>query len=160
MEKLSRIERFIAAFYCIWFFIHLGFFFYAEENADSSVFWPFIKKGQTLYTTYDVFEFLIYIGTPLLLYIVYKILFSWQDEEEKYRNHQRRSSHSYFSAFLDEKIKVEELTQKINELRNQPVNYDYLDELKRDKEKINTHHINGWLDKLEVKKKYKDFEHK
>jgi hypothetical protein len=160
MEKLSRIERLIAACYCIWFFMHLGFFFYAEVGADSTVFWPFIKKGQTLYNTYDVFEFLIYIGTPLVLYIVYRILFTWRDDDEKYHHHQKHSSHSYFAAFLDEKIKVEELTQQINTLTNQPVNYNYLNELKKDKEKVMVHGVNGWLDKLEVKKKYKEFEQK
>ena len=160
MDKLSRIERLIAASYCIWFFMHLGFFFYAEEGADSDAFWPFLKKGQSLLTTYNVFEFLIYIGTPLLQYIVYKILFTPQDEEEKYHGHQSHSNHGYFAAFLDEKIKVEELTQQLNELRNQPVNYQYLDELKKDRKKITTHGINNWLDKLEVKKKYREFQQK
>ncbi len=138
----------------------MGFFFYAEENADATTFWPFIKKGQSLFTTYDVFEFIIYIGTPLVLYIVYRILFTWQDNEERYSTHQRHPVHSYFTAFLDEKIKVEELTQKINTLNNQPVNYDFLNELKKDKEKVISHGINSWLDKLEVKKKYKEFEQK
>ena len=53
---------------------------------------------------------------------------------------------------------MEELTQKINALNNGPVNYDRLEELKKDKEKIMRHGINGWLDKLEVKKKYKEFQ--
>jgi hypothetical protein len=160
MERLTRTERIIASCYCIWFFVHLCFFFYAKEDADSSVFWPFTKKDQSLYNTYDIFEFLIYAGVPLALFIVYKILFAWQDEEEKYHVHQKHSGYSYFTAFLDEKIKVEELTQKINELNHQPVNYDYLDELKKDKEKITMPGLNNWLDKLEVKKKYKTFQHK
>jgi len=160
MESISRTERIIAASYCVWFFVHLSFFFYADENGDSTTFWPFIKKGQSLATTYDAFEFLIYIGVPLVLYIVYRILFSWQNNEKSLREHSRKSSHNYFIAFLDEKIKVEELTQKINLLNNKPVNYDYLNELKKDKEKANPHSINGWLDKLEVKKKYKEFQNK
>ena len=160
MESISRTERIIAASYCVWFFVHLSFFFYADENGDSTTFWPFIKKGQSLATTYDAFEFLIYIGVPLVLYIVYRILFTWQNNEKSLREHSRKSSHNYFIAFLDEKIKVEELTQKINLLNNKPVNYDYLNELKKDKEKANPHSINGWLDKLEVKKKYKEFQNK
>ncbi len=160
MERLTRIERLVAAFYSVWFFIHLGFLFYAEEGADSTAFWPFIKKGQSLYTTYDIFEFLIYIGSPLIVYIVFKILFTRNYEEQNYQPHQKHSSHSYFTAFLDEKIKVEELTQKINEINNQPVNYEYLDELKKDKQKITMQGLNNWLDKLEVKKKYKVFQHK
>lgn len=160
MESVSRTERIIAAIYCLWFFIHLTFFFYADENGDSTTFWPFIKKGQSLATTYDAFEFLIYIGTPLVLYLVYRILFTWQNNEKLLRNHPRHSSQSYFIAFLDEKIKVEELTQKINLLNNNPVNYDYLNELKKDREKAKQRSINGWLDKLEVKKKYKQFQSK
>ena len=159
MERFPRIERLVGALYCIWFFIHLGLFFYAEDGADSTAFWPFINKDQSLYTTYDVFEFLIYTGIPLLFYLVYKILFPWQEEEERPHVHHKHSAYSYFEAFLDEKIKVEELTQKINALNNLPVNFDRLNELKKDKEKITMHGINSWLSKLEVKKKYKEYQH-
>jgi hypothetical protein len=160
MERLTRIERLSGAIYSIWFFIHLAFLFYADAEAGSVSFWPFIKNGQSLYTTYDVFEFLVYIGTPLLAYIVYKILFTKSYEEQEQHIHQKHSTHSFFRAFLDEKIKVEELTQKINALNNQPVNFDYLEELKKDKQKITTHGLNNWLEKLEVKKKYKEFQQK
>ena len=160
MERFTRTERLMAALYCIWFFIHLGFFFYAEETADSTTFWPFINKGQSLYSTYDIFEFLVYTGVPLVIYSVYRILFAWQGDEEKYHAYQKHSGQNFFAAFLDEKIKVEELTQKINELNHLPVNYDYLNELKKDKEKISVRGIHTWLDRLEVKKKYREYQGK
>ncbi len=157
MENFSKNERILGAIYFIWFFLHLGFFFYSEEGTDSSQFWPFIKAGQTLVATYDFSEFLIYIGIPLVLYIAYKIIY-YDNYAESSGNRRHSTISSYFQAFLEEKIKVEELVQKINELTGLPVSYDYLDELKKDKEKAGTLGVNGWLDRVEVKKKYKEFE--
>lgn len=156
MQNFSRLERIAAAIYFIWFFIHLGLFFYSEESPDNSLFWPFIPGGKTLAETYDVSEFLVYIGVPLVLFIAYKIIYNKDyDESSSVRRH---STSSFFIAFLDEKIKAEELTQKLNELQNRPANYDRLTELKTDREKATSHNVNDWLDRVEVKKKYKEFE--
>ena len=158
MENFSKTERILGAIYFIWFFLHLGLFFYSEDGTNSSQFWPFIKASETLSSTYDISEFLIYIGIPLILYIAFKIITynNFADSSSGSRRHYNIGS--FFQAFLDEKIKTEELTQKINELTNQPVNYNYLDELKKDKEKAATEGVNGWLDRVELKKKYKEFE--
>ena len=155
MEKFSKTERVIAALYFIWFFLHAGFFVYSEDNPDRSQFWPFIKAGQTLSGTYDVSEFLIYIGSPLVLFIAYKIIYTNYGQSTVSHRH---TSGSFFLAFLKEKIKTEELSQKINELTNKPVNRHHLDELKKDKEKASTHGVHGWLERSEVKKKYREFE--
>lgn len=156
MQNFSKLERIAAALYFIWFFIHLGLFFYSDESLDNSFFWPFTPEGKTLAETYDVSEFLVYIGVPLVLFIAYKIIYDkGYDESSSARRH---PASSFFMAFLDEKIKAEELTQQLNELQNRPVNYDRLNELKTDREKAASHNVNDWLDRVEVKKKYKEFE--
>lgn len=156
MQNFSRLERIAAAVYFIWFFIHLGFFFYSEESSDNSLFWPFTPPGKTLAETYDVSEFLVYIGVPLVLFIAYKIIYDRNYDESS--SGRRHSTSNFFIAFLDEKIKVEELTQKLNELQNRPASYNRLDELKTDREKAASHNVNNWLDRVEIKKKYKEFE--
>jgi len=158
MESFSRTERTLAAIYFIWFFLHLGLFFYSAEGTDSSQFWPFVSTGATLAGTYDVSEFLIYTGIPLVLYIAFKIITYTSFAESSSGSRRHSTTNSFFKAFLDEKIKTEELTQKINELTGKPVIYDYLDELKKDKEKAATVGVNGWLDRVAIKKKYRDFE--
>ena len=153
MDSLSRNERIAAAFYFIWFFLHLGFFFYSDETIDSVKFWPFIHKGQTLAGTYDISEFVIYVGIPLILFIAYKIIYTTQE----YSGNHKHASYSFLIAFLQEKIKAEELTQKLNELTGKQAQYDYLNELKSDLEKACSQTVSGWLDRFEVKKKYKEF---
>src|SRR5437867_1852202 len=124
MQSFSKNERFLAGLYFIWFFIHLGLFFSSEEGVDSSQFWPFVQRGKTLSGTYDVVEFLVYVGFPLVLFVAYKI-FTYNPilESSVPRKH---SAGSFFIAFLDEKIKAEQLAQQINELTNREVDYAYL----------------------------------
>lgn len=155
MQNFSRAERITGALYFIWFFVHLGLFFYSTESTDNSCFWPFAPPGKTVVTTYDVTEFLVYTGAPIILFIAYRIVYGKTYEESQAS---RRHSTNFFVAFLDEKIKAEELTQKINELQNRPVNYDRLNELRSDREKAASHNVSNWLDRVEVKKKYKEFE--
>ena len=156
MDNFSKNERILTIIYFMWFFLHLGFFFYAGEVPDASQFWPFVKSGVTLEESYDVSEFLIYISVPLVVFIAYKII-NYENDQLPIKGH-RHTNSSYFQAFLNERIKAEELAQKINELTNQPVNYAYLNELKKDKESAATEGVNGWLDRVELKKKYKEFE--
>jgi hypothetical protein len=156
MEKLARIERIFTALYIIWFFTHLVCFVYGG-NGDIAQLWPFINEGDTLATTYDGTDFLIYTGTPLVIYAAFKIIFSRRSDNESYSG-RRHSTATFFVSFLNEKIRAEELNQKINELTHQPVNYDKLNELIKDKENAETHGINGWLERMEVKKKYKEFQ--
>ena len=156
MQNFPRLERILAAFYFIWFFVHLGLFFYSEESPDNTLFWPFSSDGKSFTSTYDISEFLIYLGAPLILFIAYKIVFA--KEYDEYSSGRRHSGSSYFMAFLEEKIKNEELSQKINELQGKPVSYELLNELKADKEKAANQNVNNWLDRVETRKKYKEFE--
>lgn len=156
MQNFSRLERIAAAIYFIWFSMHLGLFFYSTESSDNSLFWPFYPGDKTIQTTYDVTEFIVFIASPLIIFIAYRIVYG-RDYESSSGN-RRHSAASFFIAFLDEKIKGEELSQKINELQNRTVNYDYLAELKSDREKAASHSVNDWLNKIEVKKKYKEYE--
>ena len=156
MQNFSRLERIAAAVYFIWFFLHLGLLFYSDESPDNSLFWPFTTGGKTLATTYDVSEFIVYVGVPLVFFIAFKIVYGKSfDESSSYRRH---STSSFFISFLDEKIKTEELLQKLNELQNRPVTYDRLNQLKSDREIAASQNVNDWLDRVELKKKYKEFE--
>ncbi|MES2848158.1 MAG: hypothetical protein V4685_03830 [Bacteroidota bacterium] len=155
MQNFSKAERIAVALYFIWFFLQLALFFYADEDPDNALFWPFTSGDKALKSTYDVLEFVVYAGAPLIFFIAYRIVFGNDRETSSGRRH---SSSSFFIAFLDEKIKAEELTQKLNELQNRTVSYNYLNELKADKEKVTSHSINNWFDKIEIKKKYKEFE--
>lgn len=158
MQNDSKAERIAAAFYFIWFFIHLWLLCYSDENTDVAQFWPFTTTGKSFESTYDVSEFLVYIGSPLVLFIAWKIINHVNPEEEFHSRHHRHISSSFFLAFLDEKIKAESLTQKINELTHKEVNYQYLDELKSDRSKAASRGVNKWFDRMEVKKKYKDYQ--
>lgn len=158
MGNFSKWERIATAFYFVWFFVHLGLFFYSEESADNSFFWPFCPSGKTMANTYDVTEFLIYIGAPLILLVAYKIVYATNPLHNPAYHYRQHGQASFFIAFLNEKIKAEELLQKINELQNLPVSYDYLNQLKTDREKAESQSVAGWLNRIEVKKKYKEFE--
>jgi hypothetical protein len=155
MQNFSRAERIAAAVYLIWLFVHIGLFFYSEQNADNSLFWPFIPGDKTVITTYDLSEFAVYTLAPVILFIAYKIMFGKTYEEQQAA---RRHSTNFLVAFLDEKIKAEELTQKLNSLQNIPGSSSLLEELKSDREKAADQSINNWHGRLEVRKKYKDFE--
>jgi hypothetical protein len=130
-------------------------FFYSVDSPDSSFFWPFTPEGKGVNVTYDITEFAVYILSPLVLFIAYKIILGTNREDIPAS---RRHSFNFFIAFLDEKIKSEELTQKINELQNITCSFEYLNELKADREKAANQNVNNWLNRVEVRKKYKQFE--
>jgi hypothetical protein len=156
MDNFSRAEKIAAALYCIWFLAHLLSFSYAEENPENQAFWPFINTGN-LMSTYGIAEFFIYTSVPLLIFLVYKMWYKKYPGKQAHV-HRHRGGNGFFMAFLEEKIKAEELAQKINALSNLPVNYSLLDELKADREKISGRGVNAWLLRSEIKKKYKEFE--
>ncbi len=156
MRNFSRLERLAAACYFIWFFIHLFIFFTSQESTFNTEFWPFVSPGQNIFTTYDITEFLVYTGTPLVFFIAYRIFVG--DPENVYYSRRHHSNSSFFIAFLDEKIKVEELNQEVNRLNNRPVDAGYLEELKSDRQKAGSTGVKDWINRVEVKKKYKDFE--
>ncbi len=155
MQNFSKPERIAAALYFIWFFVQLVLFFYSDENPDNALFWPFIPDGKSVTVTYDVTELGIYTGGPLVLFIAYRIVFGKRYEESQ---GSRRHSFTFFVAFLDERIKAEELAQQLNEVQNKRVDFHYLNELKKDREIAASQSVNNWLDRAEVRKKYKEFE--
>jgi len=155
MQNFSKPERIAAALYFIWFFVQLVLFFYSEESPDNALFWPFIPADKSMTITYDVTEFAMYTAGPIVLFIAYRIVFAKSYEESQ---GSRRHSFTFFVAFLDERIKAEELAQKLNDMQNKPVDYHYLNELKKDREIAASQNVNNWLDRVEVRKKYKEFE--
>jgi hypothetical protein len=157
MDYNPRSERRIALLYLIWFFLHLSFFFFAEESPDSIKFWPYNTQGLSMENTYDISEFLTYTSIPLLLITITR-LFLANRTHTAHTHARRHNNMGYFIAFLEEKIKVEERDQQINELKGNPVNYTLLNELKKDKETACTHGVKTWMERLAVKDKYKDYE--
>jgi len=155
MQNFSKSERIAAALYFIWFFVQLGLFFYSDQSPDNVLFWPFTSADKSMIVTYDVTEFAVYTAGPLVLFIAYRIMFG-KDYEGSQGN--RRHSFTFFVAFLDERIKAEELAQKLNEVQNKPVDFHYLNEIKKDREIAASQSVNNWLDRVEVRKKYKQFE--
>lgn len=155
MEKFTRIERVIAFFYFVWFFLNLIVFFYAEDSPDNKNFWPFFSNDKPLLTVYDITEFATYVGTPLIIFIICKLIWGIGYTPTEHHHH---TGGSFFLAFLNEKIRAEELLQKLNELQNLKVNNDYINELKADRDKASIKNAKSWVNRLEVKKKYKQFE--
>ena len=155
MQNFSKPERVAAALYFIWFFVQLVLLFYSDESPDNALFWPFIPDDKSMTVTYDVTEFAVYTGGPIILFIAYRIVFG-KGYEDSQGN--RRHSFTFFVAFLDERIKAEELAQQLNEVQNKPVSYQYLQELKKDREMAASQNVSDWLDRIEVRKKYKAFE--
>ncbi len=155
MEKFTRIERVIAALYFIWFFLNLIVFFYTVDTPDNKNFWPFFADGKPLLAVYDITEFAVYVGAPLVIFLICKLIWGIGYTKAEHHHH---SGGSFFVAFLNERIRAEELLQKLNELQNLKVSNDYINELKADKEKASVRGANRWIDRLEIKKKYKKFE--
>jgi len=156
MEKFSRLEKLTAFLYFIWFSLNLVIFFSADEGPDNKLFWPFNSADQSVFSTYDIAEFSVYVGIPLILFGSLKIMLGNKRPIALSHDHYHHSN--YFLAFLEEKIKAEELQQQLNALRHQPVSNQYLEELKADREKIILQGTEGWRNKIQVKEKYKQFE--
>ena len=155
MEKFTRIERVIAALYFIWFFFFFFMFIVAVDRPVYLNFWPFFAYVKHLLAVYDITEFAVYVGAPLVIFLICKLIWGVGYTKAEHHHH---SGGSFFVAFLNERIRAEELLQKLNELQNLKVSNDYINELKADKEKASVRGANRWIDRLEIKKKYKKFE--
>lgn len=156
MENLNKFERVFLSIFIGWFFVHTIFFFLSTDGVNSATFWPITSSGLGFETTYDISEYLIYVGIPIVLMIVYRIV-----KPKKYADTAIKQTHAnvgFFIAFLDEKIIVESLTQQLNELTNQPVDYTNLKLLQNDRAIAATQGVKDWMDRVAVKEKYKDFE--
>ena len=79
MEKLNQNQRIILSIYVVWTFIHLIFLTIAERDSPAEYFWPFeIGQNRTVLeaipTFYDFSEFLVYVGSPIIIYIIYNLI--------------------------------------------------------------------------------------
>lgn len=81
MEKLNQNQRIILSLYIVWTFIHLIFLTIAENISSPSIkyFWPFkMGEGWTIIDGipqfYDLTEFLVYVGSPIIIYIIYILI--------------------------------------------------------------------------------------
>ena len=78
MEKLNQNQRIILSLYIVWTFIHLIFLTIAERDSPD-YFWPFqIGLNRTITEAipvfYDCSGFLVYVGSPIIIYIVYILI--------------------------------------------------------------------------------------
>lgn len=156
MENLNKFERVFLSIFIGWFFVHTIFFFLSTDGVNSSTFWPFTPNGLGFETTYDISEYLIYVGVPIVLMIIYRLV-----KPKKYADTAIKQTHAnvgFFIAFLDEKINVEALTQQLNELTGKPIDNTVLQQLQKDRDIAGTQGVKNWIERVAVKEKYKDFE--
>ncbi|MDI6033328.1 hypothetical protein QLS91_09605 [Flavobacterium sp. LB2P84] len=78
MEKLNQNQRIILSLYILWTFMHLIFLTIAERDSPD-YFWPFqIGQNRTILEAipvfYDFSEFLVYVGSPIIIYIIYILI--------------------------------------------------------------------------------------
>jgi hypothetical protein len=157
MVDFSKNERILIGLYLIWFFIHTGLLtFTSEESLVANLFWPFNSGKESFVDTYDITEFLIYAGSPLVMYICYRLFFA--SETKMPPPKRKQLDIGFLPSLINEKIKVEELKQKISLLTKEPMSTSLLEELMLDKQKLEEKGVNRWIEKIEMKKKYKAFE--
>ena len=78
MEKLNHFQRLILSLYISWTFMHLIFLTIAKRDSPD-YFWPFqIGINRTIFEAipvfYDFSEFLVYVGSPIIIYFVYLLI--------------------------------------------------------------------------------------
>lgn len=156
MGILTRNERIAAGIYFVWFFLHCGCLFLSQDHKENEQFWPFTQGKSSIFTTYDLSEFIVYISLPLVLWVAYRIINSFDPLAAS--TEMRRPSHNFFIAFLKEKIKVAELQIALGKCTGQPVKESELEELKKDLEIVSSKGVANWLGRNAVRKKYKAFE--
>jgi hypothetical protein len=74
---MKKNEKLTIAFFIGWIFIHVTIYITVRNIPDSGAlpyyrFWP-IDRG-SIFSAYDLSELLIYSITPIIIYIVFKIL--------------------------------------------------------------------------------------
>jgi hypothetical protein len=83
IESLSKKEKMITAIIVGWTFIHFIFLLISEGN--KRVFWPFDNEPM-LISDYDKIEFLVYVITPILIFLIYLLLTKSQKTENAIKN--------------------------------------------------------------------------
>ena len=78
---MKKINKTFLAVFIGWTFIHLVLLFLGMGGCEASQNWffPFSKGAEysycgTLISIYDFSEFLVYVGTPAVFFIIYKLI--------------------------------------------------------------------------------------
>lgn len=70
--NLSKKQRTLLAIYIGWTFLHLFFFVTGwKERYYQGDFWPFEDAELSVY---DFSEFLVYVGSPVVTYVIYRLI--------------------------------------------------------------------------------------
>ena len=83
MDK--KTKNTLLAVYIGWAFLHLIFLFLGMSGNGHDGFWPFSESerfrsnNEGISGTYDFSEFLVYSGSPLVIYFIYKLLNKKED---------------------------------------------------------------------------------
>jgi hypothetical protein len=75
---MSKIPKTLLAIYIGWVFLHLVFLSIGWNGADHSYFFPFAGEqtysGNELKDAYDISEFLVYVGGPAVIFVIYRLI--------------------------------------------------------------------------------------
>jgi hypothetical protein len=79
LDFLKANKKKILAGYIGWSFIHLVFFLIGlTGGGDDYRFWPaemdYSSIYKSIFYTYDFSELMVYVGTPAVVYVIYKLL--------------------------------------------------------------------------------------
>jgi hypothetical protein len=77
MKDLSQNEKVFLAIYLGWAFLHLVFLSIGWEGSYQQRFWPFFERkdwANTIRMTYDISEFLVYVGTPAVAFFIHRLI--------------------------------------------------------------------------------------
>lgn len=82
LKSMNKENKTLLAVYIGWTFLHLIFLILGWNGGKGyhSMFWPFYKTRyyhsfeNTISKAYDFSEFLVYVGTPAVIFIIYKLI--------------------------------------------------------------------------------------
>jgi hypothetical protein len=72
----SKNEKTMLAIYIGWAFLHLVFLVIGWSGIYHRYFWPFAEYSQynKIGKAYDLSEFLVYVGGPVVVYVIYRLI--------------------------------------------------------------------------------------
>jgi hypothetical protein len=158
MKPITIFQRVLALGYALWFVCHFIAFFSVDEEQLVTGFWPFTSQGASMAQTYDITEFLVYVIGPLIPILIYRYLASAPEHQHQH-NKDKHKHTAFLVAFLDEKIKAEQLQQQLNRLNGGTEDWQHSKTLLKDRDVAASKSVKNWLEKRAVIRKYKDFEH-
>ncbi len=76
---MSKNEKTILAVYIGWAFLHLMFLAIGWNGCCHGEFWPFgnewvVNGHNEIGEIYDLSEFLLYVGAPAVIFVIYRLL--------------------------------------------------------------------------------------